>query len=116
MCGGTGILPWHPQTRATWAIYWASPMASEWIEADLPGLTRLILLVEDFWCSVSAQGRKEMQAEIRLQEMKFGLSPLDRRRLEWELERPEMPEESAPSPPPAPGIDPRFALVQGGKA
>jgi hypothetical protein len=108
VCGGTGIAPWHPQTRATWAEYWASPMATEWIEADVPKLIRLIVLVEDFWRAYTARDRKDLEGEIRLQETCFGLDPVARRRLEWELEKPEE-EEKPPSPGP-PVVDPRLTL------
>lgn len=92
-------------------------MAREWIEADLPLLYRLILLVEDFWCSLSANGRKDTDVRIAALEQKLGLSPLDRRRLEWELPKAEEPETDAPPAPPQPtGTDPRFALMNGGKA
>jgi hypothetical protein len=84
-------------------------MATAWIEADLPGLFRAIGLVEDYWRAASAQGRKDAAAELRLQEMRFGLSPLDRRRLEWSIDQPE--EESAATPPPQPtGTDARSIL------
>jgi len=33
--------------------------------------------------------RKDIGAEIRLQGVRFGLSPIDRRRLQWEIEHTE---------------------------
>jgi len=58
-------------------------MATTWIEADVPALRRLAELVEKV-------NRGEVTAmllsEIRQLEDRFGLSPLARRRLEWELE------------------------------
>lgn len=104
------MLPWHPQTRATWAIWWASPMSSAWIEADLPGLQRAIQLVEDFHRSESARERMALQSEIRQQELRFGLSPIDRRRLEWEVEQPEEPEQAAEPEPTKPVVDPRSSM------
>lgn len=58
-------------------------MATTWIEADVPALRRLGELVERV-----ARGEVSAMilAEIRQLEDRFGLSPLARRRLEWELE------------------------------
>ena len=72
-------LEWHPLTRAWWRDIWRSPMAAEYLSADVHALYRLAVLVDQFWVSPS----KELAAEIRLQQQAYGLSPLDRRRLEW---------------------------------
>jgi hypothetical protein len=58
-------------------------MAPEYDESDRHGLFLLAVLVDSFWCSPS----KEIAAEIRLQRQCFGLTPIDRRRLQWEIER-----------------------------
>jgi hypothetical protein len=115
VCGGTGVLPWHPETTATWALWWASPGASEWIDAHLPGLRRLIQQVEDYHRSESAKERNDLQKEIRLQEARFGImSPLDMRRLEWGIDRPDETEDERPAERPEPprqtGTDARAAL------
>lgn len=80
---------WHPMTLAWWRDLWASPMAPEYDESDRHGLFKLAMLQDDFWSAESAKERKEAAAEIRLQEQRFGLSPIDRRRLQWEIERTE---------------------------
>ncbi|MDT0305076.1 phage terminase small subunit [Streptomonospora wellingtoniae] len=82
-----GEREWLPQTRAWWADVWSSPMAPEFIDghADIHGLYMLALLVDDFWRT----GSRELAAEIRLQRTAFGLTPIDRRRLQWEIERTE---------------------------
>lgn len=74
---------WHPQTLQWWADVWASPMAPEYADSDRHGLFLLAVLVDSFWRSPS----KELAAEIRLQRQCFGLTPIDRRRLQWEIER-----------------------------
>ncbi len=61
-------LQWHALTLAAWKRAWASPMASRWL------------------------------AEIRQQESRFGLSPLDRSRLSWEIARGEEAERKKPQP------------------
>lgn len=74
---------WHPMTARWWRDVWASPMAAEYLTADEHGLARLAVLVEAFW----RQPSPAMAAEIRLQEQRYGLSPVDRRRLEWTVEQ-----------------------------
>jgi hypothetical protein len=58
-------------------------MAPEFDESDVHGLYLLAVLVNEFWNAPS----KELAAEIRLQRQCFGLTPIDRRRLQWEIER-----------------------------
>lgn len=79
---------WHELTLKSWAHAWASPMASQWIETDWDALGRLALLWDEFYKAPDADGLKE----IRLQSALFGLSPLDRSRLQWEVNRGEAAE------------------------
>lgn len=72
---------WHPLTVTAWAHAWASPMASQWIETDTDALGRLAVLWDEFYKAPDGK----VMAEIRLQEQRFGLSPLDRSRLQWEV-------------------------------
>lgn len=80
---------WHRQTLQWWADVWASPMAPEYDESDQHGLFVLAVLIDDFW----KEPTSSKAAEIRLQRQCFGLSPIDRRRLQWEIERGEEAEE-----------------------
>ena len=80
---------WHPLTRTWWADLWASPMAAEYDATDVHGLLQLAVLVDDFWQAETARDRLAVSAELRLQGIRFGLSPIDRRRLQWEIERTE---------------------------
>ncbi len=73
--------PWHPLTRLWWNDVWHSPMAAEYVRADVHALLRLAVLVNAFWTKPD----RELGAEIRLQQQAFGLTPLDRRRLEWSI-------------------------------
>src|SRR5688572_5715888 len=73
---------WHPLTLAAWAHAWASPMASQWLETDVDALGRWAILLDEFY---KAPQDAKIMAEIRLQEQRFGLSPLDRSRLQWEV-------------------------------
>jgi hypothetical protein len=78
-----GERQWHEQTRSWWADTWASPMAPEFDASDRHGLFLLAVLVDDFWHKPTWA----LAAEIRLQRQCFGLTPIDRRRLQWEIER-----------------------------
>lgn len=60
-------------------------MAHEYLDADVHGLYRLAVLVDQFWADPSPV----LAAEIRLEQQCFGLTPIDRRRLQWEIERGE---------------------------
>ena len=78
-------ITWHPMTLKWWADVWASPMAPEYDESDRHGLYLLAVLVTAFWLEPSQQ----LAAEIRLQRACFGLTPIDRRKLQWEIDRGE---------------------------
>lgn len=99
---------WHDLTLKAWEHAWSSPMATQWLETDMDALGRLALLWDDFYKKPNGQ----VMAEIRLQESRFGLSPLDRSRLQWEIKRGEDAERQRnPAPSAAkPGSDLRKLL------
>jgi hypothetical protein len=74
---------WHPMTVAWWKDTWTSPMAPEYDDSDKHGLFMLAVLVDQYW----VQPTTALAAEIRLQRQCFGLTPIDRRRLQWEIDR-----------------------------
>ena len=76
---------WHALTRSWWRDVWASPMAAEYLESDRHGLYILASLVDRYWTAPTVA----LASEIRLQRQCFGLTPIDRRRLQWEVERVE---------------------------
>ena len=80
---------WHAETRRWWKDIWASPMAPEFLNADQHALVRLAVLINDYWEAESPTARKDLAGEIRLQQQAFGLTPMDRRRLQWEVEKAE---------------------------
>lgn len=104
---------WHPATLDWWRDVWASPMAPEFGKSDTNELFMLAVLVDAFWTEPS----QALAAEIRLQRQCFGLTPIDRRRLQWEIDRGEEAEERAakrkatPKPAAAPRKDPRKLLA-----
>lgn len=84
---------WHSMTLAWWADVWASPMAPEYDDSDLHGLFLLARLVDGAWRAESPTALKDLLGEIRLQRQCFGLTPIDRRRLQWEIARGDEAEE-----------------------
>ena len=74
-------VPWRLETQQWWEDIFSSPMASEFHSSDRHGLFRLAVLIDEFWTSPSTQAN----AEIRLAQKDYGLTPLDRRRLEWTI-------------------------------
>jgi hypothetical protein len=88
---------WHPLAVAWWHDVWASPMASQFLDADKHSLYRLLLLIQEFW----QRPNVELSKEIDKAQQPFGLTPLDRRRLEWIVDNvpkpPKKHDEDAPS-------------------
>lgn len=84
------VIPWHAMATDLWREVWGSPMAAEYLDADVPGLYVLAALTDAYWKGID-QGKigKELAAEIRLQRIDYGLTPIARRRLQWEVERAE---------------------------
>lgn len=74
------------QTQTWWSTIWDSPIAEEWVDADVPGLIALAQLIDDFWTAVPAD-RAKRHAEIRMASREYGLSPFSRRQLQWEVKR-----------------------------
>lgn len=112
---------WAPETIAEWFDIWRSPMASQFIEADFHGLLKLARLIDDFWTADSASMRAKLAVEIRLQRADFGLNPISRNRLHWEIDRGEQAQERSAkrrqrqeTPPPTPEQDPRAVLGRQG--
>jgi hypothetical protein len=96
---------WHPLTFVAWRNAWSSPMASQWLPTDFDGLARLALLWDEF----NKTADLNIAREIRLQSAAFGLTPVDRHRLSWEIsaaDAPAAPRRTAPSRP----RDPRGIL------
>lgn len=110
--------PWHPMVLAWWESVWRSPMASEYLDADMKsGLYLLADLHQLRWEHRDSTTLNEVAREIRLQEVRFGLSPVDRSRLRWVIsqgeeaaEKSEARREGKQQKPKKPARDPRAAL------
>lgn len=85
---------WHPKVVEWWEAVWTSPMAAEYLGPDVRGgLYGLAELYQQRWTTPHRKELVAIMAEIRLQEVRFGLSPIDRRRLQWEVAKGEEAEE-----------------------
>lgn len=101
---------WHPLTLADWQEWWRSEMASKWLPSDVSGLVMLAVLHDEFYKHPDIKALQE----IRLQRPSFGLTPLDRSRLQWEVSRGDEAERKRQRPVPArraAGDDPRRVLM-----
>lgn len=80
-----GKRPWRPEVVDWWNDIWQSPMAEEYLRSDLHGLFLLADLMDAYWRNPTTA----LATEIRLQRQCFGLTPIDRRRLQWEVAKGE---------------------------
>lgn len=101
----------RPQVKRWWGVVWRSPMASQWIDADVEVLYLIAVLRNRF----AAEPTPTLASEIRQQEARLGLDVMARRRLDWRIEaarseaEPEEQRVSAP-PPASEQDDPRAIL------
>lgn len=77
---------WRKATREWWRVLWASPMASTYLQADVPALLRLAEMVDDRARGVLSASETVAMTAI---EDRFGLSPKARRALQWEIAQAE---------------------------
>lgn len=83
----THEVDWHPLVVEWWNDVWASPMSSEWDDSDVHNVYICLLLQQDMWTASLPRDRRDAAAEYRLQRKDLGLTPFDRRRLEWTIEQ-----------------------------
>lgn len=76
----------HSMTTRTWDVWWASPLRTEWVDADVPDLVALALMVDAFWKAAPVD-RPKIHSEIRMASREFGLTPMSRRGLQWEIRK-----------------------------
>ena len=109
---------WHRMTVQWWSDVWSSPMSPEWDESDVHNVILCAMLYNDIWLAETAKDRKDAAGEYRLQRKDLGLTPYDRRRLEWTIEsaseareKGEKRRSKSPASKPAEGsADPREGL------
>ena len=72
-------------TRAWWEAVWRSPMAHAYLDADALVLVRLAHMVD---LASRGEANAALLSETRQLEDRLGLSPMARRRLEWDVASP----------------------------
>jgi hypothetical protein len=82
-------------------------MATRLVAMDLQAIERLAFVVD---LAHKCPGDARLEEQIQKLSMPFGLTPLDRRRLEWSIEEPKPKPVAASEPAAAPGPDPRSML------
>jgi hypothetical protein len=73
-----------PATLKWWDAIWSGPVAKHWLLADVASLELLADLRDQV---ARGDGRAMLFREIRAVEDRFGLSPVSRRRLGWDVAR-----------------------------
>jgi hypothetical protein len=67
-------------------------MRSEWTDSDVEAMVDLAKLWDRLYAEHDTMRYLKLMAEIRMQDQRYGLSPMDRRRLQWEIQRGEAAE------------------------
>jgi hypothetical protein len=77
---------WHDEVIRWWDAVWSSPMASQWdVATDRYNVIMAAMHLNDVWMATSASARQKADAAFSKRVGGLGLSPYDRRRLEWTL-------------------------------
>lgn len=80
---------WHARTVQWWTDLWSSPMSSQYLPTDVDSLVLIAFMRDDGQTCADqgdSKGLSDISKELRMQEQRFGLSPLDRARLHWAIE------------------------------
>lgn len=108
---------WSVEVTEWWEAIWKSPMSSQWLDSDVKGGINLICQMHQYAHDAKNSGEfMRIMNMIKTQEIRYGLSPLDRLRQNWEITKdsegkvPEVPAKPAPAPSVRPKTDPRRAL------
>ena len=84
------VAGWHEQTRRWWEDAWSSPMSQEWHSTtDVHNMYVAAMHYDDMWNAESAVDRQKATGLFLKLESVLGLTPYDRRRLEWQIETAE---------------------------
>ena len=102
------------RTLRWWETVKTSPMRDEYTETDWQGLLMVAALVNCFWFSNDGASAAKAASEVRMQEREYGLTPMARRSLQWEIARGEEAERRRSQVrAPVPTIDPRLRVIEG---
>lgn len=77
---------WHDMTRQWWVDTWSSPMRAEWhFATDIHNVYAAAMHYDDMWRATDPNDRQKADAAFQKREAALGLTPYDRRRLEWTI-------------------------------
>lgn len=84
-------VPWLEEAAWAWEEAWASPMAVEFLPADVPRLVGYVDLIHRYWLvdhhdHDHVTKLTSLAREIRQQGAGFGLTPADRWKLHWTID------------------------------
>lgn len=104
---GKGRGRWNPRVVAWWNDVWDSPMAAEYLTVHRHGLEALAELRQLLYAEDDPRRVVAIHAELRQSQRDYGLTPMDLRRLQWEIRRQVDADDAAqgdaePKPPPRP--------------
>ena len=74
---------WIKLTKEWWATIWASPMATQWQAADVPGLVEMAMFRQQMFTTERFEERMKLADQVQKRGDKFGLSPKGRKDLRW---------------------------------
>lgn len=102
---------YHERTLAWWDTIWDSPMAAEWLDADVRSMLRIARLDHIFWTTEDAELAAKVAGSIDRLSRQFGLDPMSRRTLQWEIRRVEGAKAPTPVDTPSRARDPRLRAL-----
>ena len=83
---GIDELEWHPAVKEWWTFIWDSPMASEYIHADLHGLyLGCYYLHQSLNPDFKISDRNNMTKQFENVQKNYGLTPSARQTLRWQV-------------------------------
>lgn len=97
---------WLPEVRKAWARIWDSPLAGELAEEDQILLAVAFEALQKFYEKPTVLGGKVVMGIFA----PFGITPLDRRRLNWTRQKPQEQAQKKPASAVHTGADPRDVL------
>lgn len=74
---------WLKTTREWWMTIWASPMATQWQEADVPGLVEMAMFRQQMFETDRLEERLKLADQVQKRGDKYGLTPKGRKDLRW---------------------------------
>ncbi len=87
---------WHEQALIWWGKAWSSPMRQEWTDSDANGIELMLAVQHAYWKSFDEGDYRimpQLMNSFNTLAKQYGLSPMSRRSLQWQIEQGEAAEE-----------------------